>query len=98
MKIEYHPTPTEVIAAWIPHDARWHEAARRASDTGVEAVRKYVSGLLLDHRAGDRPLTDDFDLRSIAAVRDDLGAEGIDHVDWRHVRTALQAPSRALGR
>lgn len=92
------PSPTEVFAAWLPHDARWHEAARSAAITGTQAVRRYAAGLVHDHRDGDRPLTDPFDLRSIAAVRADLGTRTLDDVDWRRVRDALLVPLRARGR
>ncbi len=91
------PTPTEVFAAWLPHDARWHEAARSAAITSADAVRRYAAGLVHDHRDGDQALTDPFDLRSIAAVREDLGHRTLDDVDWRRVRDALLVPLRARG-
>ncbi|MFW6640074.1 hypothetical protein [Nocardiopsis algeriensis] len=93
--MDYHPTPTEVVASWIPHDARWHEAARSAAAIGVDTVRRYVCGLILDHRDGDRELTDEYDLRSIEALTEDLGAGGLAAVEWSRVRDALLLPLEA---
>ncbi|WP_435109908.1 hypothetical protein [Nocardiopsis synnemataformans] len=92
------PSPTEVLASWLPHDARWHEAARSAAITSTEAVRRYATGLVVDHRDGDRQLDTEYDLRSIAAVREDLGHRTLDDVNWRVVRDALLVPLRARGR
>jgi hypothetical protein len=92
------PSPTEVIAAWIPHDARWHLSARSAAITGEEQVRRYVVGLVRDHRDSGRQIDDPFDLASIAAVAGDLGYAGLDGVDWRRVQDALLMPLRARGR
>jgi|SRR5690554_648777 len=92
------PTPTEVIASWIPHDARWHRQARTAAVVGESALRRYVSGLVDHYRDGETPLTTDYDLRSIAAVREDLGPYLLAPVDWRRVQDALLLPLRISGR
>ncbi|MEE2040965.1 hypothetical protein Q8791_27460 [Nocardiopsis sp. CT-R113] len=91
------PSPTEVISAWIPHDSRWHESARSAAITGEEQLRRYVTGLLIHRRDGDRPLVDEYDLFSIGAVVEDLGVNGLMGVDWRFVRDAILVPLRARG-
>jgi hypothetical protein len=99
MRIENPRTsPTDVIASWIPHDARWHEQARASAVTSTDAVREYVTGLVTHHRDGDQPLDDEFDLRSIAAVVEDLGVHGLGDVHWTVVRDALLIPLRVLGR
>lgn len=96
MRIEHKPSPTDVISAWIPHDARWHEAARSAAIAGEAPLRRYVTGLV-QHRADNgTPLADEFDLRSIGAVVEDLGIGGLSGVDWRRVRNALLVPVRGL--
>ncbi|MEE2052185.1 hypothetical protein [Nocardiopsis tropica] len=99
MRMHERPSPTEVISAWIPHDARWHESARSAAITGEEALRRYVTGLVRDHRDGDggRELVDDHDLHSVGAVAEDLGVAGLGGVDWRRVREAMLVPLRVRG-
>ncbi|GHC80011.1 hypothetical protein GCM10007079_18670 [Nocardiopsis terrae] len=89
------PTPTEVIAAWIPHDARWNAQARQAARAGVEALRRYVTGLITHHRDGGLLVDDDFDLRSIAAVVEDLEEGGLFRVRWDQAQDALLVPDRA---
>lgn len=93
-----HPTPTEVIAAWIPHDARWHDDARTAATQGQDPLRHFVTALVRDHTVKNAVMVDEFDIRSIAAVREDLGAGGLDDVDWRHVQDALLRPLRVRQR
>ena len=85
-------TPTEVIAAWIPHDARWHAQARVAARKGADPLRRYVTGLVVHHKDGEASLSDEFDLRSLAAVVDDLGEGGLFQVRWDDIRTALLVP------
>ena len=92
MRTDYHPTPTEVVASWIPHDARWHEAARAAAAAGSDELRRYVTGLVHEQRDGDRELGDEFDLRSIGAVVEDMGVGGLAAVEWNKVRDALLLP------
>ncbi|MDT0330793.1 hypothetical protein [Nocardiopsis lambiniae] len=92
MRTDYHPTPTEVVASWIPHDARWHEAARASAAVGTDELRRYVIGLVHEHRDRDRGLTDEYDLRSIGAVVEDLGVGGLAAVEWGKVRDALLLP------
>ncbi|WP_017590270.1 hypothetical protein [Nocardiopsis ganjiahuensis] len=86
------PEPTEVIAAWIPHDARWHSQARKCAHQGWEHLRGYVVGLVRDHRDGTVPVTDDEDLRTLKAVVEDLRSDGLGDVDWRQVALALTRP------
>ncbi|MBR8741102.1 hypothetical protein [Nocardiopsis sp. MG754419] len=86
------PDPTEVIEAWIPHDARWHSRAREQAGRGSEHLRVYVTELVRDHRDGTSPVSDDFDLRTLKAVVEDLGAGGLGDVDWRRVARALSHP------
>lgn len=96
MATEYVPTPTEVIAAWIPHDARWHEQARAAARLGVSPLRQYVAGLVQDYRDGDHELTDEFDRRTIDAVVEDLNLDGgIRFVRWDEVHDAMLVPDRS---
>ena len=91
-------TPTEVISAWIPHDARWHEQARVAAVVGEAPLCEYVTGLVVHRRNGETPLTTEYDLRTIAAVREDLGPGLLTPVDWYQVRSALLPPLRISGR
>jgi len=92
---EYIPTPTEVIEAWIPHDARWHHQARAAARIGPDALRRYVTGLVCDYRDGDILLTTDYDRRSLGAVSSDLAdGGGIGRVCWDVVRESLLVPDR----
>ena len=86
------PEPTEVIEAWIPHDARWHAQARKQALRGQEYLRLYVTGLVRDHRDGAVPITDDYDLRTLKSVVEDLRSEGLCDVDWRRVVHALTHP------
>lgn len=92
--MDYHPTPTEVIASWIPHDARWADRARAAAGAGSDRLRAYVSGLVLDLRDGECPLAAEYDRRTIAAVVEDLGSGGLEAVDWSRVCEALLLPLR----
>lgn len=95
MSAEYTPTPTEVIDAWIPHDARWHSQARAAARLGPDALRRYVTGLVCDYRDGTTPLTTEYDLRSLGAVAEDLAdGGGISRVCWDVVRESLLVPDR----
>lgn len=87
-----HPDPTEVIEAWIPHDARWQTQAREHARHGSEHLRVYVTELVRDHRDGTRPISDDFDLRTLKAVVEDLQSSGLSDVDWRRVAQALTHP------
>lgn len=86
------PDPTEVIEAWIPHDARWHAQARRHAHRGSDHLRNYVTELVRDHRDGHIPITDDWDLRTLKAVVEDLRWGGLGDVDWRRVARALTDP------
>lgn len=96
MSSEYIPTPTEVIAAWIPHDARWHTQARTAARRGLTPLRQYVTGLVQDYRDGDQELTDPFDRRSIDAVAEDLElGGGFRLVRWDEVHDAMLVPDRS---
>lgn len=99
MTTDYIPTPTEVIDAWIPHDARWHHQARAAARLGPDALRHYVTGLVENHRDGTTPLITDYDRRSLAAVAEDLTkGGGLDQVAWGVVRESLLVPDRHMGR
>lgn len=96
MPTDYVPTPTEVIAAWIPHDARWHQQARAAARLGVTPLRQYVTGLVADYRDGNTELTDEFDRRSIDAVIEDLEeGGGVRLVRWDTVQDAMLVPDRS---
>jgi len=81
--------PTEVIASWIPHDARWADQARAAALEGPTQVREYVTGLVVHRRNGGTALTSDFDLATLGAVVEDLGIEGLSAVTWTQVQRAL---------
>lgn len=93
---EYVPTPTEVIASWIPHDARWNKQARAAARGGVTDLRRYVTGLVSDHCDGTDELTDEFDRRTIDAIVEDvrLGG-GLGRVRWDSVQDAMLIPERS---
>lgn len=93
---EYVPTPTEVIASWIPHDARWDKQARAAARVGIADLRQYVSGLVSDYRDGAVELSDAFDRRTIDAVIEDvrLGG-GLGRVRWDTVQDAMLIPDRS---
>lgn len=84
------PSPTEVISAWIPHDARFRESAllHARRDTSGRRLHVYVDGLV--NRANDdgSPLSE-YDLRTMAAVREDLDRRPLASVDWRTVRERL---------
>ncbi len=84
------PSPTEVIAAWIPHDARFREHALRHAlrDSSGRWLHAYVDNLLNRGRDDDTPL-DENALRTTAAVRDDLDRRPLASVDWRTVRERL---------
>ncbi|GAA1466513.1 hypothetical protein NE857_07495 [Nocardiopsis exhalans] len=93
---EYVPTATEVIAAWIPHDARWEQQARAAARLGTTPLREYVTGLIADYRDGDQELTDEFDRQSIDAVVQDLNeGAGMRFVRWDAVHDAMLVPDRS---
>lgn len=83
------PTPTEVIASWIPHDSRWHAQARAAAREGTEPLRRYVTVLVDEQHDDQEPVTDPYDLASLGAVVEDLGMSGLDGVSWHLVREAL---------
>ncbi|WP_017583419.1 hypothetical protein [Nocardiopsis valliformis] len=84
------PSPTEVISSWIPHDARFRESALRHAlrDTSGRRLHVYVDSLV--NRANDdgSPLSE-YDLRTMAAVREDLDRRPLTSVDWRTVRARL---------
>ena len=84
------PSPTEVIAAWIPHDARFREHALRHAlrDTSGRWLHVYVDSLVNGDLDDGRPL-DEFGLRTTAAVREDLDRRSLASVDWRTVREKL---------
>lgn len=86
------PEPTEVIEAWLPHDARWHAQAREQALRGQEYLRIYVTGLVRDHRDGSAPITDGYDLLTLESVVEDLRPGGLSDVDWRRVVQALIQP------
>ena len=97
MRTDYRPTPTEVVASWIPHDARWHAAARTAAAAGSDELRRYVTGLVHERRDGERELDDEYDLRSIGAIVEDMGAGGLAAVEWNKVRDILLIPLTERG-
>lgn len=84
------PSPTEVVSAWIPYDARFRESAVRHAlrDTSGRRLHVYVDGLVNRGNDDGRPL-DEFDLRTMAAVRADLDRRSLASVDWRTVRERL---------
>jgi hypothetical protein len=93
---EYVPTPTEVIASWIPHDARWSRQARAAALEGVTDLRRYVTGLVSEHCDGATELTDEFDRRTIDAIVEDLRTGGgLSRVRWDSVQDAMLIPHRS---
>lgn len=83
-------SPTEVIAAWIPHDARFRASAVRHArrDPGGRRLHTYVDGLVNRGNDAGRPLDEDA-LRTMAAVREDLERRSLASVDWRVVRERL---------
>lgn len=83
--------PTEVIASWIPHDARRQPRVRAAGREGIRALREYVTGLVLDYRDGDTPLTDEYDRATLKTVHEDLheGPGSLADVNWSKVHRAL---------
>lgn len=85
-------TPTEVIAAWIPHDARFRESAARHArdDHSGRRLHRYVDGLVNRDNDDGSPLSEE-DLRTMAAVREDLDRRSLASVDWRVVRERLVA-------
>lgn len=87
-----NPEPTEVIEAWIPHDARWYAQAREQARRGPDHLRVYVTELVRDHRDGSTPITEDYDLRTLKSVMEDLRPGGLGDVDWRRVTHALTRP------
>jgi len=84
------PSPTEVVISWIPHDARFRDRAVRHAlgDTGGRLLFAYVDNLVNQDNDDGRPL-DDYDLRTMAAVREDLNRRSLAAVDWRRVRDKL---------
>lgn len=84
------PSPTEVVINWIPHDARFRESAVRhalGDPTGRE-LYLYVHNLVRRDNDDGRAL-DDFGLRTMGAVREDLDRRSLASVDWRRVRDKL---------
>ncbi|GHC90585.1 hypothetical protein GCM10007079_36980 [Nocardiopsis terrae] len=84
------PSPTEVITAWIPHDARFRDSAVRHAlrDASGRRLHVYVDSLVNQDNDDGRPLSD-YDLRTMAAVREDLDRRSLTSVDWRAVREKL---------
>lgn len=84
------PSPTEIVISWIPHDARFrHRAVRHAlRDAGGRFLYAYVDNLVNQDNDDGRPL-DDYDLRTMDAVREDLNRRSLASVDWRQVRDKL---------
>ncbi|MFV2194883.1 hypothetical protein [Nocardiopsis sp. LOL_012] len=87
---EAGPSPTEVVISWLPHDARFRERAVRhalADPTG-RSLSAYVHALVDRSSDDGRPLSE-YDLRTMAAVRQDLDHRPLAAVDWRRVREKL---------
>ncbi|MFD6949979.1 hypothetical protein A6A08_08575 [Nocardiopsis sp. TSRI0078] len=86
------PSPTEVVISWIPYDARFRERAVRHAleDAGGRLLYAYVDNLVNRDNDDGRPL-DEYDLRTMAAVREDLNHHSLASVDWRQVRDRLVA-------
>jgi hypothetical protein len=84
------PSPTEVVISWIPHDARFRDRAVRhaLADTGGRLLFAYVDNLVNQDNDDGRPL-DEYDLRTMSAVREDLNRRSLASVDWRRVRDKL---------
>ncbi len=90
------PSPTEVIASWLPYDARFRENAVRhaLADPSGRGLHRYVDRLARGND-DDGPLTED-GLRTMAAIREDLAGRPLASVDWRFVRERLVSdPDRA---
>lgn len=85
-------TPTEVIAAWLPHDARFRKSAARHAreDPSGRRLHRYVDGLINRDNDDGSPLCEE-GLRTMAAVREDLDRRPLASVDWRVVRERLVA-------
>mgnify|MGYP001209310937 FL=1 len=84
------PSPTEVVISWIPHDARFRDHAVRHAldDPSGRLLHSYVDDLVNGNHDEGRPLSD-YDLRTMAAVREDLNRNSLASVDWRRVRDKL---------
>ncbi|WP_028649815.1 hypothetical protein [Nocardiopsis sp. CNT312] len=84
------PSPTEVVISWLPHDARFRERAVRhaLADPAGRSLSAYVHGLVDRSSDDGRPLSA-YDLRTMAAVRQDLDHRPLSAVDWRRVREKL---------
>jgi hypothetical protein len=84
------PSPTEVIISWIPHDARFRDSAVRHAldDHSGQRLFVYVDNLVNRDNDDGRAL-DEFDLRTMGAVREDLDRRELGSVDWRRVRAKL---------
>ncbi|MFD3683348.1 hypothetical protein ACFWTE_00815 [Nocardiopsis sp. NPDC058631] len=84
------PSPTEVVISWIPHDARFRDRAVRHAlgDAGGRLLFAYVDNLVNQDNDDGRAL-DDYDLRTMTAVREDLNRRSLASVDWRRVRDKL---------
>ncbi|WP_150242869.1 hypothetical protein [Nocardiopsis quinghaiensis] len=85
-------SPTEVVISWIPYDARFRERAVRHAldDTNGQLLYAYVDNLVNRDNDDGRPL-DEYGLRTMAAVREDLSQRSLASVDWRQVRDKLVA-------
>lgn len=84
------PSPTEVVINWIPHDARFRDGAVRHAlgDPTGRGLYLYVHNLV--HRDNDDGCAlDEFGLRTMGAVREDLNRRSLASVDWRRVRDKL---------
>ncbi|MBR8740306.1 hypothetical protein [Nocardiopsis sp. MG754419] len=83
-------SPTELISAWIPHDARFRASAvRHAHDDATgRRLHVYVDGLVNRGEDDGRPLDRD-ELRTMTALREDLERRPLASVDWRTVRDRL---------
>ncbi|WP_047870732.1 hypothetical protein [Nocardiopsis sp. RV163] len=86
------PSPTEVVISWIPHDARFRDRAVRHAlrDPSGRLLHAYVENLVNRDNDDGRPL-DEYDLRTMGAVREDLDRRSLASVDWRRVRDKLVA-------
>ncbi|WP_159942753.1 MULTISPECIES: hypothetical protein [unclassified Nocardiopsis] len=86
------PSPTEVVISWIPHDARFRDRAVRhaLADASGQRLFAYVDNLVNRDNDDGRAL-DEYDLRTMAAVREDLRQQALASVDWRRVRDKLVA-------
>lgn len=86
------PSPTDVVISWIPYDARFRDRAVRCAlrDASGRLLHAYVDELVNRDNDEGRPLNE-YDLRTMAAVREDLDRRSLASVDWRRVRDKLVA-------